>query len=65
MSKTYKVYSLPSEGGGKWIRSELVAETPEGKQKAIADFKNEFLVYDARVEYETGTTAVVRRFYRQ
>lgn len=62
MSKPYKQYALPRQGN--WIRSEIVAETEAGKQQGIIDFKRDYLVYDARVEHETGTTAVVRRFYR-
>lgn len=62
MSNGYKMYSLPREGN--WVRSEIVAETPEGKQAGIADFKGKWQVYDGRVEHETGTTAVVRRFYK-
>lgn len=62
MSNDYKMYSLPREGN--WVRSEIVAETPEGKQVGIADFKSKWQVYDGRVEHETGTTAVVRRFYK-
>jgi hypothetical protein len=62
MSNDYKMYSLPREGN--WVRSEIVAETPEGKQAGIADFKGKWQVYDGRVEHETGTTAVVRRFYK-
>lgn len=63
MSKPYKLYSMPRDGN--WVRVEIVAETAEGKQQGIADFKNEWLVYDASLEYETGTTAVMRRYYRQ
>jgi len=62
MDKPYKEYALPREGN--WVRSEIVAETPEGKQAGIADFKRKFQVYDGRVEHETGTTAVVRRYYK-
>lgn len=63
MEKPYKIYSLPRQGN--WIRAEIVAETADGKHQGIADFKREWLVYDASVEHETGTTAVVRRFYKQ
>lgn len=62
MTKPYQIYSLPREGN--WIRAEIVAETPDGKSQGIVDFKREFQYYDASVEHETGTTAVVRRFYR-
>ena len=62
--KPYDIFSLPRQHP-KWHRYEIVAETEAGKQKGIADFKSEFMVYDATVEYETGTTAVVRRYYRQ
>lgn len=65
MGKPYKEYHLPSTSCGKWIRSEIVAETESGKQQGINDFKRLWMVYDARVEHETGTTAVVRRFYKQ
>lgn len=65
MGKPYKLYKLPSEGGGKWIRNEIVAETEAGKQQGIIEFKRLWQVYDARVEHETGTTAVVRRYYKQ
>ena len=63
MSKPYQIYSMPSHG--KWVRVEIVAETEAGKQRGIAEFKNDWLVYDAAVEYETGTTAVMRRYYKQ
>ena len=62
MSNGYKMYSLPRDGN--WVRSEIVGETPEAKQAGVAEFKRKFQYYDARVEHETGTTAVVRRFYK-
>jgi len=63
MSKPYKLHAMPRHGN--WVRVEIVAETEAGKQRGISDFKNEWLVYDAMVEYETGTTAVMRRYYKQ
>ena len=63
MSKPYKIYRLPQEGNYIYVRIE--AETPEGKQQGIAEYKSEFLVYDARVDHETGTTAVMKRWYKQ
>lgn len=63
MSKPYKIYRMPQEGNYCFARIE--AETPEGKQQGIADYKRDFLVYDARVDHETGTTAVMKRWYRQ
>ena len=63
MTKPYKIYRLPREGNYIYVRIE--AETPEGKQQGIADYKREFLVYDARIDHETGTTAVMKRWYKQ
>jgi len=63
MSKSYEIYSLPQQGN--WVRYHIIAETAEGKQKGINDFMRDFMVYDASVEHETGTSAVVRRFYKQ
>lgn len=62
MSKPYQLYRQPNDG--HWVRVEVVAETEAGKQQGIADYLREFQYHDARVEYETGTTAVLRRFYR-
>ena len=63
MEKPYQIYSLPRQGN--WVRSHIIAETAQGKDQGINDFKRDWMVYDARVEHETGTTAVVRRFYKQ
>lgn len=63
MSKPYKIYRLPADGN--WVRVEIVAETPSGRDQGIVDYKREFDFHDARVEHTTGTTAVMRRFYRQ
>lgn len=62
MSKPYEIYRMPQEGNYCFARIE--AETPEGKQQGIADYLREYRVYDARVDHETGTTAVVKRWYR-
>lgn len=62
MSKSYKTYRIEPEGN--WLRYLIEAETPEGKAAGIAEFKGQYLMHDARVEHETGTTAVMRRFYR-
>jgi hypothetical protein len=62
MTKNYKTYRI--EDYGNWLRYLIEAETAEGKAQGVADFKSEYMMHDARVEHETGTTAVVRRFYR-
>lgn len=62
MNKPYKIYSLPPDG--HWLRAEIVAETPSGRDQGVIDYKREYQYHDARVEHKTGTTAVVRRFYR-
>jgi hypothetical protein len=62
MSKSYKTYRIEPEGN--WMRYLIEAETAEGKAQGVADFKSEYMMHDARVEHETGTTAVMRRFYR-
>ena len=59
MSKPYEIYRMPPERGYVMVR--IVAETPEGKQQGVADYLNEFRVYEARVDHETGTTAVIKR----
>jgi hypothetical protein len=62
MNTSYKTYRI--EDRGNWFRYLIQAETAEGKAQGIADFKSEYMMHDASVEFETGTTAVVRRFYR-
>jgi len=62
MTEKYKTYRI--EDRGNWFRYLIEAETAEGKAQGIADFKSEYMMHDASVEHETGTTAVVRRFYR-
>ena len=62
MKKPYEIYRMPQVGNYCFARIE--AETPEGKQQGIADYLREWRVYDARVDHETGTTAVVKRWYR-
>ena len=59
MSKPYEIYRMPPERGYVMVR--IVAETPEGKQQGVADYLREFTVYEARVDHETGTTAVIKR----
>jgi hypothetical protein len=58
-AKNYEIYRMPPERGYIMVRIE--AETPEGKQQGIADYLREFMVYEARVDHETGTTAVIKR----
>lgn len=58
-AKNYEIYRMPPERGYVMVRIE--AETPEGKQQGIADYLREFMVYEARVDHETGTTAVIKR----
>ena len=62
MNKPYEIYRQPADGN--WVRVEIVAETESGKKQGVSDYLHEFKYHDARVEYETGTTAMVRRFYR-
>ena len=62
MTKNYKTYRI--EPQGNWIRYIIEAETAAGKSQGIADFRSEYMMHDASVEHETGTTATVRRFYR-
>ena len=61
--KPYKIYRM--ERVGNYCFARIEAETPEGKQQGIADYLQEWRVYDARVDHETGTTAVMKRWYRQ
>lgn len=61
--KPYEIYRLPDRGNYCFVRIE--AETPEGKQQGVANYLREWRVYDARVDHETGTTAVMKRWYRQ
>jgi len=58
-AKNYEIYRMPPERGYIMVRIE--AETPEGKQQGIAYYLREFMVYEARVDHETGTTAVIKR----
>jgi hypothetical protein len=62
MDTKYKMYRIDDRGN--WFRYLIEAETAEGKAQGVADFKSEYMMHDARVEHETGTTAVMRRFYR-
>ena len=39
----------------------IEAETQAGKEQGKADYLREFMVYEARVDHETGTTAVIKR----
>lgn len=57
--ETYKIYRLPPERGYVMVRIE--AETQAGKEQGKADYLREFMVYEARVDHETGTTAVIKR----
>ena len=59
MSKPYEIYRLTPDRG--WVMVQIVAETPEGKQQGILDYKREFSYYEARVDHETATTAVIKR----
>ena len=59
MSKNYTIYSMPPERGYVMVRIE--AETPEGKEQGKAAYLSDFMVYEARVDHETGTTAVIKR----
>ena len=61
--KPYEIYRMPEQGNYCFVRIE--AETPEGKQQGIANYLREWRVYDARVDHETSTTAVMKRWYRQ
>lgn len=61
--KQYEVYRMGQEGN--YVYARIVAETSEGKQQGIADYLREWRVYDARVDHETGTTAVMKRWYKQ
>ena len=63
IKKPYEIYRM--ERVGNYCFARIEAETPEGKQQGIADYLREWRVYDARVDHETGTTAVVKRWYRQ
>lgn len=63
MKKPYTVYRM--EQVGNYCFARIEAETPEGKQQGIADYLREYRVYDARVDHETGTTAVMKRWYKQ
>ena len=49
MSKPYEIYRLPADGN--WVRVEIVAETPSGRDQGIVDYKREFDFHDARVEH--------------
>jgi len=60
--KPYEIYRMGQEGNYVYARVE--ADTPEGKQQGVADYLSEFRVYDARVDHETGTTAVLKRWYK-
>lgn len=60
MSKRpYEIFRMPSERGYVMVRIE--AETQAGKEQGKADYLREFMVYEARVDHETGTTAVIKR----
>jgi len=59
MSKPYELFRMPPDRG--YVVVQIVAETPEGKQKGVADYLREFMVYEARVDHETSTTAVIKR----
>lgn len=63
VSKPYIIYRMPPERG--YVVVQIYAETPEGKQKGVADYLREFRVYEARVDHETSTTATIfRRRYQ-
>jgi hypothetical protein len=59
----YKLYSKGVKDG--WVYVEIVAENPQAKQNAINKFLSEWRVYDAKLDHETGLTAVMKRFYKQ
>lgn len=59
IKEPYKIYRLPPERGYVMVRIE--AETQAGKEQGKADYLREFMVYEARVDHETGTTAVIKR----
>lgn len=57
--KPYIVYRMPPERG--YVVVQIYAETPEGKEQGKADYLREFMVYEARVDHETATTATIKR----
>jgi len=59
MRKPYIIYRMPPERG--YVVVQIYAETPEGKEQGKADYLREFLVYEARVDHETATTATIKR----
>jgi hypothetical protein len=60
MSKEpYEIFRMPPDRGYVMVR--IVAETQAGKEQGKADYLREFRVYEARVDHETGTTAVIKR----
>lgn len=54
------------QGSDGWIVTEIVADTPDEKQAAVAKFLADYRVYDAMVmsHFETSLTSRVKRFYR-
>jgi len=58
----YQTYKLPDDG--KWMRVEIVGETPEDMRVGRDNFLRTYKMHDARVEYETGQSCVIRRYYR-
>ena len=54
------------QGHDGWLVTEIVADTPEEKQAAVAKFLSDYRVYDAieMQHYKTSLTSRVKRFYK-
>lgn len=59
IKEPYEIFRMPPDRGYVMVR--IVAETKAGKEQGKADYLRQFMVYEARVDHETGTTAVIRR----
>ena len=62
MSKDYKIYNHPSSH--PYVRVEIVGETQAGLLAGIAEYLKEYKFHDARVEQQSGTTAIIKRWYK-
>tara|TARA_R100001510_G_scaffold56921_1_gene63519 strand:- start:3784 stop:3978 length:195 start_codon:yes stop_codon:yes gene_type:complete len=58
----YQTYKLPDIG--KWMRVEIVGETTEDMKIGRDNYLRTYKMHDARVEYQTSQSCVIRRYYR-
>jgi hypothetical protein len=62
MSKDYTIYRM--ESSHPYVKVEIVGETQAGLLAGIAEYLKEYKFHDARVEQQSGTTAIIKRWYK-